>query len=92
MLATKDPIVIREVLDKINKRITAPVLRFDSIVTVKSDHKGHMWVFQAGPFLSCALGYRYNIADSCKLFYALEMAVKAEQRCRIRKSINSTAR
>lgn len=50
LLATKDPIVIREVLDKINKRITAFVLRFDSIVTVKPDHKGHMWVFQAGPF------------------------------------------
>lgn len=50
LLVTKDPIVIREVLDKINKRITAFVLRFDSIVTVKPDHKGHMWVFQAGPF------------------------------------------
>lgn len=50
LLATKDPIVIREVLDKINKRITAFVLRFDSIVTVNPDHKGHMWVFQAGPF------------------------------------------
>ena len=50
LLATKDPIVIREVLDKINKRITAFVLRFDSIVTVNPDHKGHMWVFQARPF------------------------------------------
>ena len=41
--------MIREVLDKINKRITAFVLRFDSIVTVNPDHKGHMWVFQARP-------------------------------------------
>lgn len=45
LLATKDHIVIREILDKINKRITAFVLRFDSIVTVKPDHKGLMWVF-----------------------------------------------
>ena len=48
LLATKDPSVIRKVLSTINKKIMAFVLRFDSIVTMKPDHKG-----RSRPYAGC---------------------------------------